>query len=275
MKIKLQCKTEVKGDLNNQFSMDEYEGNLRVATTQNEYDDFNDKTSNQLYIFDENLKQIGKIENIAKGEKIYSVRFIGKVGYVVTFKQIDPLFVIDLSNPTNPEIKGKLKIPGYSSYLHPYDETHIIGIGYNTKSNGYGGITNSNMKMSMFDVSDLKNPKEMFNIDIGDAGKYDYTDSSITYNHKVLFYNKEKNLIGFPITYRHYRYSDDRNGFVIFKIDLEKGFEKYGEVLQEINYNYNVGRLIYIGDILYTLSEKNIITYNLNNMKKISELKLD
>ena len=160
--IRLQCKGEVKGNLNNQFSIDEYEGNLRIATT-NGYDE---NSSNQLYILDENLKEIGKIENLANGERIYSVRFIGDVGYIVTFEQVDPLFVIDLSEPTNPLIKGELKIPGYSSYLHPYDETHIIGIGYNTKSNGYGGVTNSTMKMSMFDVSDLENPKEIFNIDI-------------------------------------------------------------------------------------------------------------
>ena len=108
----------------------------------------------------------------AEQEQIYSVRFVGKIGYVVTFKEIDPLFVIDLSDPTNPKVKGKLKIPGYSSYLHPYDENHIIGIGYNTKSNGYGGVTNSNMKMSMFDVSDLENPKELFHIDIGDDYAY-------------------------------------------------------------------------------------------------------
>ena len=171
--ILLQCKGEVKGDLNNQFSMDEYNGNLRIATT----DGWDDDSENQLYILDENLKEIGKIENLAKGEKIYSVRFVGKIGYIVTFKQIDPLFVVDLSDPTSPEVKGELKIPGYSSYLHPYDENHIIGIGYNTKTTLSGGVTNKNMKMSMFDVSDLENPKEMFGIDIGES--YTYSESII------------------------------------------------------------------------------------------------
>ena len=147
-------------------------------------------------------------------EKIYSVRFIGKVGYIVTFKQIDPLFVIDLSDPTNPTIKGELKIPGYSSYLHPYDDTHIIGIGYNTEENKYGGTVNKNMKMSMFDVSDLENPKEIFSIDIGD----EYAYSEITSNHKALFYNKSKNLIGFPITYRTENYGTSKSGFVYIKL---------------------------------------------------------
>ncbi len=264
--ISLKCKGEIKGNLNNQFSMDEYDGNLRVATT-NGYDE---ESENQLYILDENLKEIGKIENLAKGEKIYSVRFIGKIGYIVTFKQIDPLFVIDLSNPTAPVVKGELKIPGYSSYMHPYDETHIIGIGYNTKSNGYGRVTNANMKMSMFDVSDLENPKEMFNINIGEK----YASSEITYNHKCLFYNKDKNLIGFPVTYREYDAKNDKNSFTIFKIDLEKGFEKYGEIAQKIDYRTNVNRSIYIGEKLYTLSETKIVAYDLNTLEKIEELEL-
>lgn len=271
--INLQCKGEVNGYLNNQFSMDEYNGNLRIATTvykENTLEEAN--TSNELIVLDKDLKEIGKIENLAVGEKIYSVRFIGKIGYIVTFKQIDPLFVIDLENPEKPEIKGELKIPGYSSYLHPYDETHIIGIGYNTKSNGHGGITNDNMKLSMFDVSDLERPKEIFNIDVGEG----YTYSDISYNHKVLFYNKNKDLIGFPLTYRELKAKDDRNGFIMLKINLEENkFEKYGEILQKIDYRTNIDRVIYIQDTLYTLSETEIISYNLNTVEKIKTLKLE
>ena len=139
-------------------------------------------TANNLYVLNEKLEVIGKIEDLAKDEKIYSARFVGDKGYVVTFKQIDPLFVIDLSDPNNPEVKGALKIPGYSSYLHPYDDNHIIGIGYNTKTNKYGNVTNTNMKMAMFDVSDLENPKEIFSVDIGDENGY--VSSDINYNHK-------------------------------------------------------------------------------------------
>lgn len=172
--VKFRCKGEVKGHIDDQFSMDEYEGNLRIATTyyiedENtsvEENNIEEKLedsekieidadiaissenykepqySNGLFILDENLNEIGKIENLALDERIYSVRFMGKLGYIVTFEQVDPLFVIDLSDPRNPQVKGELKIPGYSSYLHPYDETHLIGIGYNTKSNGYGRSKN-------------------------------------------------------------------------------------------------------------------------------------
>ncbi len=267
-KIKLQTKAEVEGEVNDQFSMDEYDGKLRIATTAG----YDDNTENILYIFDEDLKEIGKLDNMAKGEEIYSVRFIGKIGYIVTFEEIDPLFVIDLSDPTSPTIKGQLKIPGYSSYLHPYDETHIIGIGYNTKSNGYGGVVNTNMKMSMFNVSDLNNPVEMFNIDIGD----NRVSSEMSYNHKALFYNKEKNLIGFGIRdYSNTSYKTTSK-FMIYKIDLEKGFQNYGEIeSQEYNWKTNIDRAIYIDNKLYTLAETEITEYNLENMEKIAKLELE
>lgn len=277
-KITLTAKGEVEGYINNQFSMDEYDGNLRIATTyfiKNENEQNTKEIdgltmtsiaendySNRLYVLDENLKEIGRIDDLAKDEKIYSVRFMGKIGYIVTFQQVDPLFVIDLSDPTNPQIKGELKIPGYSSYLHPYDENHIIGIGYNTKDNGHGGIRTDNMKMSMFDVSDVENPKEMFNIDIGKS----YTSSDILYNHKALFYKKSDNLIGFPVNY------DGKNEIIIYKIDLEKDFEEYFKISNERGYYGQ--RMIYIEDILYILDDKEIISYDLNTFEKIKELKL-
>lgn len=277
-KITLTAKGEVEGFINNQFSMDEYDGNLRIATTyfiKNENEQNTKEIdgltmtsiaendySNRLYVLDENLKEIGRIDDLAKDEKIYSVRFMGKIGYIVTFQQVDPLFVIDLSDPTNPQIKGELKIPGYSSYLHPYDENHIIGIGYNTKDNGHGGIRTDNMKMSMFDVSDVENPKEMFNIDIGKS----YTSSDILYNHKALFYKKSDNLIGFPVNY------DGKNEIIIYKIDLEKDFEEYFKISNERGYYGQ--RMIYIEDILYILDDKEIISYDLNTFEKIKELKL-
>lgn len=287
-RIMLQASGEVDGSLNNQFSMDEYNGNLRLATTSqivitpNKFEDVGDgiskvtrgetTTVNNLIVLDENLKEIGRIDNLAEGERIYSVRFIGNVGYMVTFKQIDPLFVIDLSDPTNPTVKGELKIPGYSSYLHPYDETHIIGIGYNTKDNGWGGVTNSTMKMSMFDVSDLENPQEVFNVNIGT----DYAHSDVTYNHKVLFYKASEDLIGFPVRYNSNDYRDNTEGFIIFKINLESSeFETYGEIMKPNDYRSNVQRIIYIGDVLYELSTNNIVSYDLNTFEKLDEVELN
>ena len=279
-KVTLNAKGEVRGYLNNQFSMDEYEGNLRIATTVQKrsiisevffdrelFED--ERTANIVYVLNEKLEEIGRLDNIAEGERIYAVRFIGKIGYVVTFEEIDPLFVIDLSNPTNPEMKGELEIPGYSSYLHPFDDNHIIGIGYNTESNGYGGVRNTNLKMSMFDVSDLNNPKEMFNISIG--GDYAYSD--IVDNHKSLFYKSADNLIGFP--YRSYSYDEyGRNNwnFEIFHIDLEKGFEKYCKFSNKYDY---IERMIYIEDTIYELTDDAIISYNLKTGELLKELELN
>lgn len=262
----LKCKGEISGYLNDQFSMDEYEGNLRIATTAG----FDDYTNNKLYILDENLIEIGKVSNLARGERIYSVRFVGDIAYVVTFEQVDPLFVIDLSDPENPVVKGELKIPGYSSYLHPYDENHVIGIGYNTKSNGYGGVKNTNMKMSMFDVSDLENPKELFSIDIGD----DYAYSEIINNHKALFYNKSKNLIGFPVTYRTSDYRNLKIAFDIFEIDLKEGFKEYGSIEAGRKEYERIDRALYIDQTLYTLSTNKIVAYDLNTLDKIKVLDL-
>ena len=286
-RIELLAKGTVNGNVNDQFSMDEYDGNLRIATTSvivlepektEEYSPGIMRTTraktttvNNLYVLNENLEEIGRLEDLAPDEKIYSARFIGDVGYIVTFKQIDPLFVIDLSDPTNPIVKGELKIPGYSSYLHPYDENHVIGIGYNTEENGYGGTVNTTMKMSMFDVSDLENPQEIFNVDIGT----DYAYSEITYNHKVLLYKKSENLIGFPVTTRSNNYYNSENGFMIFRIDLENNeFAEYGKIMEELDYRTDVERVIYIEDKLYTLSRNYIISYDLNTLEQINKVEL-
>ncbi len=202
---KLEYKAEgmVPGTVLNQFSMDEFRNNFRIATTTNTYSSGDEKQSNNLYVLDSGLKTIGKIENLAPGEKIYSVRFMGDRSYMVTFKYVDPLFVVDLADPTKPVVKGYLKIPGYSDYLHPYDETHVIGFGKDvdpaTLDSSEDFVHYNDVrgfKMALFDVADPTNPKEMFHEIIGDQGTY----SELLYNHKALLFSKDKNLIAFPIS---------------------------------------------------------------------------
>ena len=262
---KVVAMAKLTGSVNDQFSLDEYDGNLRVATTEYRYNRFSgrEKTTNHLFVLNENMEIIGQIDDYAKGERIYAVRFVGKVGYVVTFEQVDPLFVMDLSDPTNPVIKGELKVPGYSTYLHPYDETHIIGIGNNVEPNGYGGVHNTNMKMSMFDVSDLENPKELFTIDIGES---DYAYSEVLHNHKALLYDKERNLIGFPL-------EDDDSGFVIYKIN-EDGFELFASNF-EGGYFDSIRRIIYIDDVVYALGYDDITSFDLNTMEEIDKYEME
>lgn len=270
--IEFKAEANVEGMINNQFSMDEKDGYFRIATTIGRTYNMDESTSNSLYILDDNLKEVSRLDEIAKGEKIYSVRYFGNRAYIVTFKEIDPLFVIDLSDPKNPKILGELKIPGYSTYLHPYDENHIIGFGYDTKTNSTGtGVQNNGLKMSMFDITDLNNPKEQFNIKIGNST----TSSLLTYNHKALLYSKEKNLIGFPIT--TYQNGKSVSKAQIYKIDLNNGFILQGEINHtDSNNSYlkSIERIIYSNDVFYTLSQKMIKATDMNSLKEITKLEL-
>ena len=269
-KIKYKAEAKVKGYINNQFSMDENNGYFRIATTSNIEEDKKYTTINNMYVLNENMEEVGKIEGLAKGEKIYSVRYVGNKGYMVTFKQVDPLFVIDLTNPQNPQVLGQLKIPGYSTYLHPYDDTHIIGFGYNTEQKETSVRTNG-LKMAMFDITDVSNPKELFKINIGKNN----TSSRLTYNHKALLYSKEKNIIGFPLT--TYEYGNMESKAVVYNIDLEKGFSIKGEIQTKNNsddWEKSAERIIYVNNTYYVLSNKLIKSANMDTFEIIKEIKL-
>ena len=239
--------------------------------------------TNNLYVLDENLKTVGSIENLAKGEKIYSVRFVGNKAYMVTFVQTDPLFVIDLSEPTNPILLGELKIPGYSKYLHPYDENHIIGFGENTETKENGSVITIGMKMALFDVTNPTSPKEMYSIDIGDRGTY----SELLYNHKSLLFSKEKNIIAFPISIseeeNNYRSNLKFQGAIVYGLDLENGFTLKGQIAhmqitdgyKDYDYTKQVERIIYINNNLYTLSKGIIKVTNMENMEEVETINLE
>ena len=272
-KIAFKAEADIAGGINNQFSMDENNGYFRIATTIGKTYNMDENTSNTLYILDKDLKEVGRLDGIAKTEKIYSVRYVGNKAYVVTFKEIDPLFVIDLSDVRNPRIIGELKIPGYSTYLHPYDETHLIGFGYDTKLNYSGtGVQNDGLKMAMFDVSDLNNPKELFNVKIGESG----TNSLLATNHKALLFSKEKNLIAFPVN--AYTNGKSDNKAQVYDIDLNKGFTLRGEIRHtdssnsRYSYNKAIDRIIYSDNVFYTLSSSMIKANDMTTLKDITQL---
>lgn len=189
------------GTILNQFSMDEYDGNFRIATTTGDL--WSGTSLNHMYVLNEDLEIIGSVEDLAPGERIYSARFMGDRAYMVTFKKIDPFYVIDLSDPAEPEVLGYLKIPGFSDYLHPYDENHIIGIGKDTveasdEELGFRGrdfAWYQGLKISLFDVSDVSNPKEKAKIIIGDRG----TSSDALYDHRAFLFDKERGIIVIPV----------------------------------------------------------------------------
>ena len=304
---KMNCKAtgKVPGAILNQFSMDESNGYFRIATTKGSVTGTGENASrNNMYVLDMDLKQVGAIENVAPGEKIYSVRYMGNRAYMVTFRKVDPLFVIDLSIPEKPEILGKLKIPGYSDYLHPYDENHIIGFGKDAavvanEEGSWGWVDEDNtaayyqgMKIAMFDVTDPTNPIEMWKEEIGDRG----TESELLNNHKALLFSKEKNLLAFPIKVakvkdknaKAWTYGDTTFvGAYVYELTLENGFQLKAKLtnLDENDWkrlgNYYCGdksidRLIYIGNNLYTVANSGYSAYDMNDgYKKVGELKLE
>ena len=289
---------EVPGTVLNQFSMDEHDGYFRVATTTGSVSRTSEGTSrNHMYVLDMALNITGSLENLAPGEKIHSVRFMGDRGYVVTFKKIDPLFVIDLGDPYEPEVLGYLKVTGYSDYLHPYDEDHIIGIGKETVEAGEGNFAwYQGVKISLFDVSDVNNPKEVDDpYVIGDRG----TDSPVLSDHKAFLFDKSRNLLVMPVTvaeideskypgevpdnaYGEYVWQ----GAYVFDISLDQGIQVKGRIThienpsdleQDYYYFYSsfsVERSLYIGDVLYTISQAKIMMNNLENLDYINEVQL-
>jgi len=280
----------VPGMVLNQFSMDEYDSYFRVATTT-----FAQTTENNIYVLNMSLEITGSLEDLASGETIYSARFMGERGYMVTFKQIDPLFVIDLSDPYDPEVLGYLKVTGYSDYLHPYDENHIIGVGKETTDAGefawYQGV-----KISLFDVTDVSNPVEIDKLEIGDRG----TDSPVLRDHKAFLFDRTRNLLVMPILEASVNVSAYPEGVpswaygepvyqgaYVFNISVDNGLQLKGRVthiedpaeLEEYYYYYYyspffVIRSLYIDDVLYTISNAKIKMNNLENLDYINEVEL-
>lgn len=201
--------TSIRGNINDAFAINEYDGYLRVVSTE-----WNDSLSNMLYVFDKNLKECGRINNIANGESLYACRFMGDKGYFVTFEQTDPLFSVDLSDPNNPYLIGELELPGFSEYLHFWGEDKLLGIGYETNSKG----ERTGLKLSMFDITDPANMTEISKHVI-DGGDY----APGFYNYKAILCAPNVNILGFSYVdygeeganarYMIYSYDDESSTF--------------------------------------------------------------
>ncbi len=301
-KVIYDTRNKIKGKTINQYSLDENNGHLRVALY--------DGDGARVAIFDENLKQIGISDYVAKGETMYSSRFMNDKVYLVTYKTMDPLFVIDLSNETSPKVLGELHIPGYSTYLHPYDENHLIGIGMQTEEvvnkNSSGRVISTTskivgMKMALFDVTDVSNPVQISETVIGDRR----TTSAILTNPKALLFSKEKQLIAIPVnnyskdfevasssdsysstvnSYINYNKSYIAEGYFVYNINIENGFNLKGIITHQtptksssVYKYYNNSKLLrglYIDENLYTVSETAVKVNNLNTLDLINELKI-
>jgi uncharacterized secreted protein with C-terminal beta-propeller domain len=274
----------VPGTVLNQFSIDEYNGVLRMVTTEHVYSYMEAKNNrpvnqeapffgvstdsgfsetNALYTLDQDFNLLGQVTDLAPGEQVYSCRFMGDVAYFVTFRQVDPLFSVDVSDPKNPKIVGELKIPGFSEYLHPYSDGLLFGLGSDADENT-GRV--GNLKISMFDNSDPTNVKETDKLIIDDLYYSGASD-----NHKAILVDARKQLIAFPAD----------QYYVIYRYDVENGFVQEAKIALENagadGYYYGSAGLrgIFIGDVFYVITPNSINSYDMNvNFAKLDSVPL-
>ncbi len=281
----------VPGHVLNQFSMDEYNGYLRIATTNCcsqsggsvplAYAQVSQQETN-VYVLDKSLHTTGRLEGLSPGEQIYSARFMGDKAYLVTFKRTDPLFVIGLRDPAKPTVLGQLNVTGVSDYLQPYDETHLIGIGQSGTDVAWeNAVRFTGLKISLFNVTDPKQPTETSRYLIGGPG----TSSPAINDHKAVLFDKTINLLVIPVeitaqpqnsTY-WYSYQPIWQGAYIFNITPDKGLVFRGGITQlqsgqlptwQDN-NLFITKTLYIGNVLYTISNDMV---QMNSLTDLSEL---
>lgn len=293
----------VPGYLQSQYSLDEYNNFLRVATTVPPQIQFlravssgplvppvpittttNTNSTNNVYILGLDMQRVSALEGLAPGERIYATRFLGNRAYLDTFKNIDPLFALDVSDPYSPRVLGQLEIPGYTNYLHPYDETHLIGIGKDTSDSGYDGFAwYQGLRIALFDVSDVSNPKLISNFTIGDRG----TDSPVLHDARAFLFDPQRNLLVLPLhlalvnTTQYggnpppYAYGQFVwQGVYIFKITPSQGIVFQGRISHVDSSSQTniwdspsfINRALYIEDVLYTVSNNMIQMHDMNTL---------
>lgn len=264
-KIEAVAETKIPGRLLNQFSMDEYNGYYRFVVTRSEsvqtiwtdgidtYE-WNSSSDCSLLVLDGNLNTVGKLDNLAKDEMVQSVRFMGDVAYFVTFRQVDPLFSADLSDPSNPKIIGKLKIPGFSAYLHPFGEGKLLGIGYDAdEEHGW----TENVKISMFDISDPSDVKEAFKLSVKDVNW-----TQVQYNHKIVFADVATQTVAFPAD----------NAYYVFRVEGDS-FKKIGEIQTDDDYWFGDGRGLFVEDAFYVIGQNEVTILSFETMEKLKTVK--
>ena len=257
--LRCEASGKVEGRVKNQFFMDEYDGYFRIVTDKN--------NNGQLFVLDKDLKIKGKIDKIAPGEIVKSVRFMGAKAYIVTFLQVDPLFSVDLSSPANPKVTGQLKIPGFSAYLHPYDDETLIGI----------GVLGTGIQFSLFDVKNPANPKVVQQLVIGSSS------TIATSDHKAVMFDKTRNFLAVP-----YQTSGASafNGLIVLSVDKTTGFKRLADITHSIpsisyegKFQYvsnldSILRSTYIGDAIFTMSNGMLMSADSKSWQRISEQQL-
>ena len=240
----------VSGEVRDTFAINDYQGKLRVLTTDSNF--IGGESTNQLYLFDEKLKATGKLEDIAPGEEIYSARYLGDKAYFVTYRNMDPLFAVDLSDDTNPKILGELKITGFSEYLHFWGEDKLVGIGYETDPDTGA---QEGLKITMFDISDPADLKEIKTLVLKNV---DY--SQALYNYKSVLADADENLLGFTTE----DYGSNRLDYLLFSWEDGKFVNLLTEKLDG-NFSSDNYRGIYVDNIFYVAGTQGIRSFDRTN----------
>jgi inhibitor of cysteine peptidase len=300
--VEYEASGKIPGTIHNQFSMSEHEGHLRAATTTGDL--WSGDSSNHLYVLDENMDITGSVEDLAEGESIYSARMFGARGYIVTFKKVDPLFVLNLEDPTNPYVEGELKIPGYSEYLHPFGEDYLIGFGKDaeeaedeeTEARNRDFAWYQGLKVSLFDITDVNDPQQIASMQIGDRG----SESNLLFDHKALTASLDtdnlEGFLAFPVLVAELENPEEAEandygdytfqGLMVLDISVENGFSERGRISHfdsesededAYYYSYYYGdqeihRSLYIDDALYAVSDGTVSAHDLETLEDIASV---
>jgi uncharacterized secreted protein with C-terminal beta-propeller domain len=291
--IGAQAAGQVPGTVLNQFSMDEYDGDFIVATSR--FASLANGTttrSDDVYVLDQNMTQVSALQNIAPGENIYAVRFVGDLGYVVTFEQIDPLFAISFQNPANPVILSALKVSGYSDYLQPLPGGYLLGIGKDTLQSSEGDYAwYLGLKLSLFRVLPNGSSSQVAKYVIGDRG----TDSPVLTDHLAFTFDPSNNVTVIPVLLAlvegNQTYSSNSpppfgdpvwQGAYVFRV-TPVGFTLLGRVSQYTNFgnygdspnsNLQIERSVIIGNDLYTISQSEVMISDLTSFSTLATIPL-
>ncbi|MDR2558063.1 MAG: beta-propeller domain-containing protein [Oscillospiraceae bacterium] len=272
---------KIRGNIRNQFYLDEYKGTLRVVTQVwgRGEDGWWTSLGGSLYTLDRNLRTLAEIHGIGGDEEVHSVRFAGDIGYVVTFLITDPLFSFDLSDPSNPRVLDELKIPGFSRYMHKWSDDLLLGVGVDADEET--GIR-TGLKISMFDIADNENLAELHVYIIGGENQRDWFSSIAEREHRAILVSPERNIIAFPYTYRLYnpgsRWMTWGSAYAIFSYDEEKGFTLIGEIKDEDRDDYrasNFLRGLFIGDYIYAASGDKVVSAHIHNAEVVQTFNLE
>jgi hypothetical protein len=262
MNVDYTASGSVPGSLLNQWALSEHDGDLRIATTEEEVSgQASHSAVRVLRQRDGELREIGHVGDLGRGERIYAVRYAGDIGFVVTFRQVDPLYVVDLSDPTDPQVLGELKIPGYSAYLHPIGDDRLLGVGQSADQDG----RTTGVQVSLFDVADRTSPRRIDQLRLGPD-----TMTSVEFDHRAFLYWPDEQLAVLPVD----AWSQGKTGATVLTVDPEGGVAERGMVQHPPRDGVPppVQRAFVVDDRLITVSPVDVLVSDLTTLDALGDV---